>query len=398
MCEEKKDLKERLGAIMEHKNARRLAVICSGALVVLLVGCAVVLGAGRAANSGLIEFTAVYSDVTEHSRSITFILDGTEYSPYIVDGLLQSAGGSRRQKEIGFAIGDGGEKYRIFECDGYSIEEFIAVQDSGFMNPMVIYFAEESTPPLYIDNPVDREEEMRREIALYFEEPDNRLFYVAYPVRIDNDDYYKIEALGTLNNGKTYPIDIFAINPNNDNRYYWNGETAEFQIFYTEPTFACKTSPDKRLRIESVNMNLDGPSGLHALGEMRIINLSTGAIEWSGESYLSNYFLWSMNSRFVAAQYSGRQWTETIVIDINNYRIIYLPGVDDLREAFPDVAEPNQSVPLSMFTISGWESSSAIIISFEWTTVDDIKVVGKYRYSIIDGAMDNIEIEEIKSD
>ena len=46
MCERKKSLKQRLTAIMEHKKASRKAGICSIAFMVLLAGCALVLGAG----------------------------------------------------------------------------------------------------------------------------------------------------------------------------------------------------------------------------------------------------------------------------------------------------------------------------------------------------------------
>jgi len=243
-------------------------------------------------------------------------------------------------------------------------------------------------------NSVDNVEEILREFAQYFEEPDNRLFYVAFPASIDNSDCYTIEVLGTLDNDRTYSIETFAINPANDNRYYWNGDTAEFQLFFTQPTFACKTSPDNRLRIESVGMNTDGPSGLHALNEMRIINLSAGSVEWNSGSYLSNCFAWSEDSRFVAAQYSGRQWTETQVIDTSDFSILSLPGIDDIREAFPDTAEPNPYVPMSLFSIVRWESSSIIVVRFEWTTTGDATVVGKYEYDVISEVMSIKELDE----
>lgn len=48
MCEEKKALKERLGAIMKSKKHTRLAIIVSAVLIIAIGGTAVVLGAGRA--------------------------------------------------------------------------------------------------------------------------------------------------------------------------------------------------------------------------------------------------------------------------------------------------------------------------------------------------------------
>ena len=48
MCEEKKALKERLGAIMKSKKHTRIAVVLSAVLIITACGTAVALGAGRA--------------------------------------------------------------------------------------------------------------------------------------------------------------------------------------------------------------------------------------------------------------------------------------------------------------------------------------------------------------
>ena len=89
----------------------------------------------------LIEFKAIYSDVTNYGFSVQFMFENTVYSTYILNGQIQTPGDSNRLKEIGFATGVNGEKYAIFERDGYSIDKFIVVQDDGFMNPAVIYIA-----------------------------------------------------------------------------------------------------------------------------------------------------------------------------------------------------------------------------------------------------------------
>jgi len=48
MCEEKKALKERLGAIMKSKKHTRIAIVLSAVLIITACGTAVALGAGRA--------------------------------------------------------------------------------------------------------------------------------------------------------------------------------------------------------------------------------------------------------------------------------------------------------------------------------------------------------------
>ena len=99
----------------------------------------VIVDASFPAARELLEFEAVYSNETEYSYTLQFKHDGILYSDFIVDGEVQSVDEIRGLIEIGFAAGNKEDKYRIFERDGYSIDEFIVVQDSGFMNPATIY-------------------------------------------------------------------------------------------------------------------------------------------------------------------------------------------------------------------------------------------------------------------
>jgi len=63
MCEDKKALKERLGAIMKSKKHGRLAVILSAVLIVAAILTACALGAGRADSS--VEFAALLGATRE---------------------------------------------------------------------------------------------------------------------------------------------------------------------------------------------------------------------------------------------------------------------------------------------------------------------------------------------
>ncbi|MCL1839168.1 MAG: hypothetical protein FWG47_07685 [Propionibacteriaceae bacterium] len=113
---------------------RILTFMSVAALALGISGCALNIFSG---GNDLIEFEAVFSDVTEHSHSLQFKLDETLYSVYIISGEIQTQA-TRGLKEIGFATDDFG-KYRIFERDGFPSNEFIVVKDYGFMNPAVIY-------------------------------------------------------------------------------------------------------------------------------------------------------------------------------------------------------------------------------------------------------------------
>ena len=92
----------------------------------------------------LIEFDAVYSDVTEHSYSLQLRRGDILYSIYIVDGEIQGVGDLDGLIEIGFAKGTKDDEYRIFERDGYSIDEFIVVKDNSVMAIPGIYVAQKS--------------------------------------------------------------------------------------------------------------------------------------------------------------------------------------------------------------------------------------------------------------
>jgi len=244
------------------------------------------------------------------------------------------------------------------------------------------------------DKSADKEEEIIRTMAQYFEEVDNRFFEVAYPVRIEDEDYYKVTVSGVLDNGKKDLIDVFAVNPDCSKRFFYNSDTDQFEQFHTSPLYACKTSPDGRWRIESVGMHLDGPSGLHALLEMRIVDLSTGNTEWSDASYLLNHFIWSDDSRFVAAQNSGRQWIATRVIDTNDFSVISLPGIDDVIKAYTEVGKPDENNPMPMFKALRWLDQRIINIDLEWSVASGMVVVGEYTYDVIDKTMHVLSINE----
>ncbi len=232
------------------------------------------------------------------------------------------------------------------------------------------------------------------EIKSLFEEADNRNFDISFPLEIKGENFYKIVVRGKLESGQTYPLDIIAVNSNGDKRYFLNNKTDTYERFYTTPTFACQTSPDKKLRIESIGMYQDGPSGLHNLKEMRIINTSTGEVLWSASSFLNNEFLWSEDSRFVAAGYAGRQWRQTDIIDTKDYSVIPIPGLDDILKALPHTSKPHDNAAIIIFKATNWLSSSIICIQFQWTTNAGTIVSGEYEYDVINNKMNIKQINE----
>jgi len=99
----------------------------------------VIVDASFPGAQNLIQFEPIYSDETDYSYTLQFRRGEFLYSDYIVNGEVQSVDGVRGLTEIGFAAGNKDDKYKIYEREGYSIDEFIVVLDDGFMNPATIY-------------------------------------------------------------------------------------------------------------------------------------------------------------------------------------------------------------------------------------------------------------------
>jgi hypothetical protein len=238
-------------------------------------------------------------------------------------------------------------------------------------------------------------EEAKNAVITFFEESENRKFDIYYPIKIENRDYYEIIVSGILKDGKEYRINAFEVNPDTGEKFFYNKETQRYQRFYNVPRFACKTSYDGKKRIESIGMNEDGPSGLHALTEMRIIDLQTGGVLWRDTANLNNKFIWSENNRFVSAENSGRQWTQTVIIDTATFETINLPDANDILKAEPGCSPPNPNAPVISFKAQGWDAQETVTISFEWLTEKDTVVTGKYAFDAVKKTRDIYEIEEI---
>ncbi len=237
-------------------------------------------------------------------------------------------------------------------------------------------------------------------ILPFFEEPDNRVFETTFPAKVENEECYQISVSGILSGGATYPIDTFAVNPHTNSLFFYDHKAEQFIPLLGVPTFACKTSPDGRLRIESVGMNrdADGSGGLHNLLTMRIIGLSDGGVMWSDTGFLSNEFYWSEDSRFVAANYSGRLWTETIIIEAGRFSVITPPGTGEILEVSPEYAPlPGEDIYVRSLRALGWESPASVRIGFEWSVSGDVFVRGEYAYDVMSRKLDILEIGEISA-
>ena len=227
----------------------------------------------------------------------------------------------------------------------------------------------------------------------YFEEADQRAFTVTYPLVLDGKNLYQVDVSG-LTQSESYPIDRFAVNLDTGEQYFYNAESGLFGPFFTQPLFACTTAPTAPLRMESLGMYEDGPSGMHALKQMWLIDTQSGAVLWQGDSFLNNKFLWSSDSRFVAIQYSGRTWTQTMILDTAACVVIDLPSAYDIAPEHSYVAAPDEGNDYSVLTIGEWLSDDTLLVNIEWPTADGTYVTGQYQFSVQQSGARNVVLEE----
>ncbi len=230
-------------------------------------------------------------------------------------------------------------------------------------------------------------------IKEYFaEEEQNRIFEVIENVEVEGKECIQIKVSGIYNSG-LYPIDLFAVDLSGEKLYFFNANENKFIEYYTIPYYACATSPNRMYRIESVGMNFDGPSGLHALSKMRIIDLRNAEEKWADDSFLDNSFIWSENSEYVSYVRYTRVAAESAVIARKDFSLIDLPNMYDILNSYKgELFLPNENRPDPFFIPKEWISENIIRVDFSWTSITDTEVSGFYDFDVNKNEITNIEI------
>lgn len=121
MCEEKKALKERLGAIIKSKKHTRIAIVASAILILSASTAAIVLGVGRAEPNSLIEMKIVHEENPAYAlREMTLVWDDVVYR--VVPMAIFERGA-----EIGYA-NDEYSTWRIYKLAGYNSDYVLAIE------------------------------------------------------------------------------------------------------------------------------------------------------------------------------------------------------------------------------------------------------------------------------
>ncbi|MDR2939355.1 MAG: hypothetical protein LBV08_03435 [Clostridiales bacterium] len=137
-----------------------LTIIFTSALIISVAVLSVCAFGG---NINLLEFETVYIEGQTPVGGIQFKLGNTIYSKYVSDEPIQDTAGTKWLKEIGFARGNNGGMYRIFEYGGYPQEKFILAEGGGLPAATLFTAGTYQQPPspvykfYYLENATEKE-------------------------------------------------------------------------------------------------------------------------------------------------------------------------------------------------------------------------------------------------
>ena len=226
----------------------------------------------------------------------------------------------------------------------------------------------------------------------FFENSQERVFNILEPVKINDDYCLVIEVLGKYNGG-TYLINTFAINIKTKMLYYVN-ISGDYERFQNIPWYAISESPNKKFSIISVSIveGGHGGNGDYYLGNTQILDMNTSEVLWEDTAAQREKYMWSEDSRYVARQYSGRIWTNVVIIDTADFSVITLPASEEIIYQTGFGSSP--AVYLSEFKIDRWVSEGTIKITFGWDNDAGKWTQGSYLFDVKDGSLEVEEINE----
>lgn len=153
-------------------------------------------------------------------------------------------------------------------------------------------------------------------------------------------------------------------------------------------------SPNGAYRAEGTKVAEDSFSGLSEPGTMRIVDPDTGDILWENKEGLwVEQFLWSPDSRYLAVQYAGRKWTDTMVVGTDNWEEISMPNMGEISRRAGECPKPYDG-GLSALRAEEWKEDSILALRAEWDTKKDTKIMVDFQYDIDAQSYSDMEVSE----
>jgi len=124
--------------------------------------------------------------------------------------------------------------------------------------------------------------------------------------------------------------------------------------------------------------------GAHPYETIHVWEIDTGVVIWGLQpaGYIVE-FIWSSDSRFLAVYYTGRIWGESIILDVENKKIINIPSLDAIASYYDEVSRPQENRPDPDFKITGFENADTVTVEFSWFNDNGDEIFGQYAYNFL---------------
>ena len=108
------------------------------------------------------------------------------------------------------------------------------------------------------------------------------------------------------------------------------------------------------------------------------------------------HFLWSPDSKYVTAAYSGRTWTDFSILDIQSHSTLSVLGISEILSSFKNSGENidydiTQDRPDPNVSPIEWSPDGArMLVSYQLKDTEDKTQSGVFIYSLTNGTFSNL--------
>lgn len=163
------------------------------------------------------------------------------------------------------------------------------------------------------------------------------------------------------------------------------------EVIKEEPSVlhSSAVSPDSKYIAETYGENKNiTAAGMYPSREIRIRELITDQILWSMTGSYECTFLWTQDSRYLAVSYTGRTYSETVIVDTKDFTEVMVPIPEQVEEKM------HESRPDIYLYAEEWEEDGRLLIDFTYTGKDSTEYSGSFIYDLLTGTISAYQMND----
>lgn len=109
------------------------------------------------------------------------------------------------------------------------------------------------------------------------------------------------------------------------------------------------------------------------------------------------HFLWSPNSKYITAAYSGRTWSNFSILDVRTHAAVSMPGISEVLDHFKTEGEKidcemnaNRPDP-SVAPIEWSPDSTRILVSYQFKDIENKTQNGVFIFDFLNGTYSDLQ-------